>query len=80
MDFSKPPKGPLVTDCLLNFDFRSLHPDIDVRHRFYRNYLEPKGHAKALHGGGMGWDFSQEFIEAVKTELPLLKALIAITL
>jgi hypothetical protein len=74
MDFSKPPKKPLIMNVEIQYTrFQWLHPSMKTRLKFYKEVLLPLGHVQ-LSPEGLLEKISEELYEAVKEKDPALQA------
>lgn len=76
MNLHVPPQEKLRPDTSED-NLRALHSNFDTRIHFYKTYLFPVGHAAFTR---YGLAFSEEFLLAVKTELPFFQAMLKLIL
>jgi hypothetical protein len=79
MNFNLPPKEPLMRTISMTADYDPylLHSEPKVRYKFYELVLVPIGHAK--YDESM-WFLSKEYMNALKTDLKMLQALLKMIL
>ena len=75
-DLTKPPKHKLRKDYG-GAKPMLLHPTYEVRAKFYQQILVPHGHAEY---NGQFWDFSTEYLYALRHNLKFLQAWVKLIL
>lgn len=84
-DLNIPPAALIrISDLSVKFPFANLHCDSYVRHSFYKNVLEPAGHAKTAYGLNRNdiivTALSHEYVYEIQNNPQFLQALVLLTL